>query len=205
MTRVEVQTPAGPAWADIDRPTGDPVGVFFAGHGAGGGVEAPDVLAARDGAIAAGYLVARITQPYRVAGRRTPPPAARLDGTWLTVTVAVLEQLGGPLPAVHCGRSSGARVVCRTAEATGAVGVVALAFPLHPPGKPERSRLAELDAPTVPVLVVQGDHDAFGMPPDRPGREIVVVPGGTHALTKDLTAVADAVCAFLVERVPRLP
>jgi len=200
MTRLEIDTPAGPAWADIDRPAGDPSGVFFAGHGAGGGVEAPDVKAARDGAISAGFVVARITQPYRVAGRRMPPAAPRLDEAWLAVTGALLELLG-PLPAVHCGRSSGARVACRTAVATGAVGVVALAFPLHPPGKPERSRLAELDAPTVPVLVVQGAGDAFGMPPPRPGREIVVVPGDTHALKKDLPAVAEAVRAFLVERV----
>jgi predicted alpha/beta-hydrolase family hydrolase len=203
MTRVEIETPVGPAWADIDRPSGDPIGVFYAGHGAGGGVESPDVRAARDGALAAGYLVARITQPYRVAGRRTPPPAPRLDEAWLAATAALHEQLGGALPVVHCGRSSGARVACRTAAATGAVAVVALAFPLHPPGKPERSRLAELDAPTVPVLVVQGDRDAFGMPPPDPRREIVVIPGDTHALKKDPRAVAAAVRAFLVEHVPQ--
>jgi hypothetical protein len=202
MTRVELETPAGPAWADVDRPAGDPIGVLFAGHGAGGGVDAPDVRAARDGACAAGYLVARITQPYRVAGRRLPPAAPRLDEAWLVATGALLERFG-PLPAVHCGRSSGARVACRTAAASGAVGVIALAFPLHPPGRPERSRLAELDAPTVPVLVVQGDRDAFGMPPPRPLREIVVIPGDTHALKKDPRAVADAVRDFLAEQVPR--
>lgn len=200
MTRVEIETPEGPAWADIDRPADDPIGVFFAGHGAGGGVDSPDVRAARDGALTAGYLVARITQPYRVAGRRTPPPAPRLDEAWLAATAALHEQLGAP-PAVHCGRSSGARVACRTAPATGAVAVVALAFPLHPPGKPERSRLVELDTPTVPVLVVQGDRDAFGMPPTDPRREIVVIPGDTHALKKDPRAVAAAVRAFLVEHV----
>lgn len=201
MTRVEVETPAGPAWADIDRPTGDPLGVFFVGHGAGGNVESPDLLAARDGAIAAGYLVARITQPYRAAGRRMPPAAPRLDEAWLTVTSEVLDQVGR-LPAVHGGRSSGARVACRTAAATGAVAVVALAFPLHPPGRPERSRLAELDAPTVPVLVVQGDRDAFGMPPPGPRREIVVIPGDTHSLTKHPDAVGAAVRRFLAELAP---
>ncbi len=201
MTRVEVETPAGPAWADIDRPTGDPIGVFFVGHGAGGSVESSDLLAARDGAIAAGYLVARITQPYRVAGRRMPPAAPRLDEAWLAATSAVLDQVG-PLPAVHGGRSSGARVACRTAADTGAVAVVALAFPLHPPGRPERSRLAELDAPTVPVLVVQGDRDAFGMPPPGPGRQIVVITGDTHALGKDPDAVAAAVRDFLGDRAP---
>lgn len=202
MTRVEIETPAGPAWADIDRPPGDPIGVFFVGHGAGGSVESADLLAARDGAIAAGYLVGRITQPYRVAGRRAPPAAPRLDEAWLTATSAVLDRVGR-LPAVHGGRSSGARVACRTAAATGAVAVVALAFPLHPPGHPERSRLAELDASTVPVLVVQGDRDAFGMPSPGPRREIVVIPGDAHSLTKDPDAVAAAVRAFLAGRVPR--
>lgn len=202
MTRVEIETPAGPAWADIDRPGGDPIGVFFAGHGAGGGVDSPDVRAARDGALAADYLVARITQPYRVAGRRTPPPAPRLDEAWLAATAALQEQLG-VLPAVHCGRSSGARVACRTATAAGAIAVVTLAFPLHPPGRPERSRLSELDAPTVPVLVVQGDRDAFGMPPPAPRRELVTIPGDTHALKKDPHAVRDAVASFLLQHVPQ--
>lgn len=202
MTRVQIETPAGRAWADLDRPAGDPVGVLFAGHGAGGGVDSPDLRAARDGGLAAGYLVARITQPYRVAGRRTPPPAPRLDEAWLAAT-ATLHQQVGALPAVHCGRSSGARVACRTAAASGAVAVIALAFPLHPPGKPERSRLSELDAPAVPVLVVQGDRDAFGMPPPDARRELVVIPGDTHALKKDPRAVRDAVASFLAEHVPQ--
>ena len=129
MTRVEIETPEGPAWADVDRPGGDAVGVFFVGHGAGGGVDHVDIRAACDGALAAGYVAVRVTQPYRVAGRRVPPAAPRLDEAWLTVTSAVLDQVG-PLPAVHGGRSSGARVACRTAASTGAVAVVALAFPL---------------------------------------------------------------------------
>ena len=201
MTCVEIETPAGPAWADVDRPAADPRGVFFAGHGAGGSVDSPDLRTACDVVLAAGLVVARITQPYRVAGRRLPSPAPRLDEAWLAATAELLGRVG-PLPAVHCGRSSGARVACRTAAATGAVAVVPLAFPLHPPGRPERSRLAELDAPAVPVLVVQGDRDAFGMPPPRPGREIVVVPGATHALTKHLPVVAAAVRDFLAEHVP---
>lgn len=196
MTRLEIETPPGPAWADVDRPAGEPVGAFLVGHGAGGGVDALDVLAARDGALAAGYLVARVSQPYRVAGRRMPPAAPRLDEAWLAVTAALAERFG-PLPAVHGGRSNGARVACRTAAASGAVAVVALAFPLHPPGRPERSRLAELDAPAVPVLVVQGDRDPFGMPPPAPRRRLVVVPGATHALTKDPPTVAAAVRDFL--------
>jgi predicted alpha/beta-hydrolase family hydrolase len=202
VTRVEIQTPAGTAWADVEEPLGNAIGAFFVGHGAGGGVDSPDVLAACDGARAAGYRVARITQPYRVAGRRMPPAAPRLDEAWLAVTAA-LRGFVGPVPAVHGGRSSGARVACRTAAATGAVGVVALAFPLHPPGRPERSRLAELEAPTVPVLVVQGDRDPFGMPPPGPGRRLVVLPGGTHAPTKDLSVVTAAVRDFLAELVAR--
>src|SRR6266536_4649798 len=202
MTRVEIETPSGPAWADIDRPGGGPVGVLYAGHGAGGGVEAPDVRAARDGALVAGFVVARITQPYRVAGRRTPAPAPRLDEAWLAATSTLSRQLGD-LPAVHCGRASGARVACRTATAAGAVAVIALAFPVHPPGKPERSRLDELELPTVPVLVVQGDRDAFGMPPPGRARRVVVIPGDTHSLKKDLGMIREAVAGFLAEHVPQ--
>jgi uncharacterized protein len=204
MTRAEIETPSGPAWADIDHPDGDPVGVLYAGHGAGGGVDAPDVRAARAGALAAGFVVARITQPYRVAGRRAPAPAPRLDEAWLAVTGTLGEQFKG-LPAVHCGRSSGARVACRTAAASGAVAVIALAFPVHPPGKPERSRLDELDSVTVPVLIVQGDRDAFGMPPAAPGRRIVVIPGDTHSLKKDSRTVAAAVTEFLSNLPARRP
>lgn len=198
-TRVEIETPSGTAWADVDAPDGDPAGVLYIGHGAGGGVEAPDIRAARDGGLAANLVVARITQPYRVAGRRTPVPAPRLDEAWLAVTASLDEQLG-KLPTVHCGRSSGARVACRTAAVTGAVAVIALAFPLHLPGKPDRSRLPELELPTVPVLVVQGDRDAFGMPPPAPQRKIVVLPGDTHSIKKNLPAVRESVTEFLAEQ-----
>jgi predicted alpha/beta-hydrolase family hydrolase len=95
------------------------------------------------------------------------------------------------------GRSSGARVACRTALEARAVGVVALAFPVHPPGRPERTRLPELDGAGVPVLVVQGDRDPFGLPPDATGRRVVVVPGADHALRRGETLVAGAVHAFL--------
>ena len=198
MTRVEIPTPSGPAWADVEPPDGDAVALTLIGHGAGGGVEAADILAARDAALAAGHVVARITQPYRVAGRRSPAPAARLDEAWLAVTAVLVEQLG-PLPTVHCGRSSGARVACRTATEAGADAVIALAFPVHPPGKPERSRLDELDLPTVPVLVVQGDRDPFGMPPQRPGRRVVVIPGADHSMRKGRPAIVAAVGEFLAE------
>jgi len=200
MTRVEIETPSGTAWADIDQPAGAPVGVVFAGHGAGGSVDTPDLRALRDASVGAGYVVARITQPYRVAGRRAPAPAPRLDEAWLAVTGPLSDQLGG-LPAVHCGRSSGARVACRTAAATKAAAIIALAFPVHPPGKPERSRIDELNLPTVPVLVIQGDRDAFGVPPEDPRRQLVIIPGDTHSLKKDSRAVAAAVTEFLAQHV----
>jgi predicted alpha/beta-hydrolase family hydrolase len=200
MARIEIDTPSGTAWADVERPSGKPVALMFIGHGAGGGVEAPDVLAARDAGLAAGYVVARITQPYRVAGRRSPAPAARLDEAWLAATAALRDEFG-PLPTVHCGRSSGARVACRTAAETGASAVIALAFPEHPPGRPERSRLDELAMPTVPVLVVQGDRDPFGMPPEAPGRRVVIVEGGDHSLRRGRAVIEAAVTEFLAEHV----
>jgi uncharacterized protein len=156
------------------------------GHGAGGGVTARDLVAAQEAAIAEDVAVALVEQPYRVAGRRSPAPARQLDAAWLAV--------------VERGRSSGARVACRTAGATAAAGVVCLAFPLQPPrrktGAPPPSRLGELDAVTVPVLVVQGARDPFGMPPPGPARTVVQVDGD-HSLRTDLGAVREAVASFL--------
>lgn len=174
-----------------------PVSLLVIGHGAGGGVDAPDLLAVRAAAVAAGVAVVRVEQPYRVAGRRAPAPAAHLDQAWTAVVAAVraAQPLAG-LPLVVAGRSSGARVACRTATDLGATGVLALAFPLHPPGKPERSRLAELDLPDVPVLVVQGDRDPFGMPPEAPDRTVRVVPGD-HSLRRSAPRVAEDVVAWL--------
>ncbi|MDT4973336.1 MAG: uncharacterized protein QOG22_3479 [Pseudonocardiales bacterium] len=195
--RLEVQTPTGPGWIDLDRPRGKPVALLAIGHGAGGGVDARDILAVRDAALAAQVAVARITQPYRVAGRRSPAPAARLDEAWLAAVAAVRAERGlRTAPLVAAGRSSGARVACRTATASGAIAVVALAFPVHPPGRPDKSRLDELALPTVPVLVVQGDRDAFGMPPPDLA-ELVVIEGGDHSLKKDPKAVASAVVDFV--------
>jgi hypothetical protein len=177
------------------------VALLAIGHGAGGGVETPDVRAVRDAAVAARFAVARITQPYRVAGRRSPAPAPRLDEAWLAAVTAVRAQRGlRTLPLVVSGRSSGARVACRTAAAAGAFAVVALAFPVHPPGRPDKSRLDELALPTVPVLVVQGDRDAFGMPPPGSAAEIVVVAGADHSLKKDTAGTGRAVVGF-VERI----
>jgi uncharacterized protein len=200
MARIEIDTPSGTAWADVERPSGEPVAAMFIGHGAGGGVEAPDVLAARNAALAAGYVVARITQPYRVAGRRSPAPAHHLDAAWVAIVAHLRAGELRGLPLLVGGRSSGARVACRTAAATAAAGVLCLAFPLQPPrrktGLQGPSRLAELDAVTVPTLVVQGSRDPFGMPPSAP-RRIVVTVDGDHSLRTDLAAVAGAVDAWL--------
>jgi uncharacterized protein len=182
------------------HPAGEPVGALVLGHGAGGGVEAPDLVAATDAARDAGFSVALVEQPYRVAGRRSSPPAHQLDAAW----VAVIEDLTAGelsgLPLVTGGRSAGARVACRTAAATGAAGVLCLAFPLQPParksGTQSPSRLGELDAVTVPTLVVQGERDRFGMPPPGPSREVIQV-NGDHSLRSDGQAVADAVGGWL--------
>jgi hypothetical protein len=169
------------------------------GHGAGGGVAARDLAAATETALAEGVTVALVEQPYRVAGRRSPAPARQLDAAWVAVAEHLrADDLAG-LPLVAGGRSMGARVACRTAEAVGAVAVLCLAFPLQPPARrsgPAPSRLPELDAVTVPVLVVQGERDPFGMPLPGPGREVVRV-AGDHGLKADLEAVAGAVRGWL--------
>ena len=148
----------------LQPPEGDPHGTLVLGHGAGGGVGAPDIKAAAAVANALGFMVALVEQPYRVAGRKSPAPAPQLDAAW-TAVIAQLQLPAGPL--ITGGRSSGARVACRTAAATRAAGVLCLAFPLEPPRRdgPRPSRLPELDAVSVPVLVVQGDRDPFGLPP----------------------------------------
>src|SRR5204863_2105147 len=175
-TARELETPHGPARVHL-RPVDSPRAWVVLGHGAGGGVESPDLAGAAQAAGAAGMSVALVEQPYRVAGRRSPAPAVQLDAAWL----AVIEQLELDAPLVAGGRSSGARVACRTAHETGAAAVLCLAFPLHPPGRPEKSRLDELDAVSVPTLVVQGENDPFGTPPDSPNRIVTRVPG-THSL-----------------------
>jgi predicted alpha/beta-hydrolase family hydrolase len=197
--RVEAQTPFGVAWIDLDRPRSAHA-LLALGHGASGGVESRDLLAVRDAGVAAGVAVARITQPYRVAGRRAPAPAPQLDQGWCAAIAALRRRRGfADLPLVQGGRSSGARVACRTATDTGAAGVVCLAFPVHPPGRPEKSRLPELALPSVPVLVVQGDRDAFGMPPADAVARLVVIDGADHALRTSSAAIAAAVLAFVEE------
>lgn len=177
------------------QPVDSPVAALVLGHGAGGGIESPDLAGATNAARAARLSVALVEQPYRVAGRRSPAPASQLDAAW----TAVVSQLrDGPLrglPILTGGRSAGARVACRTAAETDSAAVLCLAFPLHPPGRPEKSRLAELDAVTVPTLVVQGESDPFGLPPDGRNRTVARIPG-THSL-RSSTTVAAAVSDWL--------
>jgi hypothetical protein len=201
----EVATPHGPARLTVHAAggAGPPRGVLLLGHGAGGGFAAPDLAAATAAAVAHGLHTGLDDQPYRVAGRRAPAPAAQLDAAWLAAVAAVRAALPG-LPLLVGGRSSGARVACRTAAAAGAVGVLCLAFPVHPPGRPEKDRLAELALPTVPVLVVQGANDPFGRPPPAPGRAVVLL-AGDHALRADLPGLAAAVTAWLPTVVPAGP
>jgi len=189
-----VPTPVGDALVGLDLPAGPPVALLVLGHGAGGGVDAPDLVAVTAAAVAAGVAVARVTQPYRVAGRRTPPRPPVLDAAWVPA-VRRLQSEVPDLPLVLGGRSSGARVACRTAAELGAAAVVALAFPTRPPRTPNKDRLGELAAPPVPVLVLQGERDPFGIPPAAPGRTVHLLPGATHTIRGPAARAAGAVVA----------
>jgi predicted alpha/beta-hydrolase family hydrolase len=190
---LELETPCGTARAHLHRAEA-PRGALVLGHGAGGGVAAPDLLAVTAVAAAAGLSVALVEQPYRVLGRRSPPRAPVLDTAW----TSVVEQLrAGPLrdlPLIAGGRSSGARVACRTAATTGALAVLCLAFPLVAPSG--TSRQGELDAAGVPVLVVQGASDRFGRPEPSAQRTVAVIRGD-HGLTSDMPALRAAVAGWL--------
>ena len=228
---VEIVTSEGPAWVEIDHPgvsagsggaargqpgSGHPPFLLVLTHGAGGGVEAPDLLAARDAALRLGGVVARVTQPYRVKGRRAPGSAIRQDAAWLEVVVALRD--GGRRGAARsdvrsremisriplsrwskAGAATGRASPARTARAAGARAVVALAFPLHPPGRPDRSRAPELRETGTDVLVVNGDRDPFGVPDRADATRVVVLTGESHALSRRPEAVADAVESWLRE------
>ena len=182
MTRVlDLETPAGTARAYVDDvPAGtSALATLVLGHGAGGGSEARDLVALARALPAHGIAVVRVDQPWRVAGRKVAPPPPVLDRAWL----ALVPQLPAARALVLGGRSAGARVACRTAGQLGATGVLALAFPLHPPGRPERSRADELLGCPVPVLVCQGERDAFGGPHELPpGPQVHAVPGADHGM-----------------------
>lgn len=198
---LEVPTPRGPARVHLHAADGAR-GALVLGHGAGGGVGAPDLVAVTAAALAAGVTVALVEQPYRVAGRRAPDRAPALDAAWTAVVAHLREGPLAGLAVVTGGRSSGARVACRTAAATGASGVLCLAFPLQPAARvgkaPAPSRLPELEGAGVPVLVVQGQRDPFGIPPDGAGRVVTRVPGD-HALRAGLDGVQAALGAWLPE------
>jgi hypothetical protein len=253
----EVETAFGPARVLIEEPEETPSFLLALTHGAGGGVNTPDLLAVRDAALGLGGVVARITQPYRVRGARAPGSVARQDAAWVEViTTLRVRPLASPadpvppgsgeplpagsgqpvppgsgelvlpgsgelvsagsgeplarerdgrlprgdgrqLPLVQGGRSNGARVACRTAGAVDAVAVIALAFPLRPPGRPDRSRAAELRIPGRKLLIVSGDRDPFGVPGRRAGARVVVLAGESHALSRRPAEVGRAVAAWL--------
>jgi predicted alpha/beta-hydrolase family hydrolase len=208
MTDVrEIGTPTGLARVHVDGDGGS--GTLVLGHGAGGGVESADLVEITREAAAAGWRVVRVEQPWRVAGKRIAVAPPRLDEGWTAVLDSLRADrlLTGPL--VLGGRSAGARVACRTAAGQDAAGVLALAFPLHPPGRPEKSRAGELTAVTVPVVVVQGETDAFGAPADvaavlsgRPAASVYAVPGD-HSLKKNVAVVAAAAMSWLDELTAR--
>jgi predicted alpha/beta-hydrolase family hydrolase len=194
-----VATPHGDARLVRDR-SRHPVATLVLGHGAGGGIDAPDLVALAAALPRQGVTVIRVEQPWRVAGRRLAPRPEVLD----ECLVAATDKLRIRTPLVVGGRSAGARAAARTARELGASGVLALAFPLHPPGRPERSRLSELLAVTVPTLVVQGDRDPFGRPEEFPAdRRLAVVPGADHgfAVLKRGPVTAEDAMAIIVEAV----
>ena len=178
MTELRVDTPVGPARLVVEE-AARPRVVLVLGHGAGAGVETRDLQALATDLPGRGITVVRMEQPWRVAGRRVAAPPGQLDQAWAAALAHVTRPRRGRL--VVGGRSAGARVACRTAAQVGASAVVALAFPLHPPGRPDRSRADELLGSGVLTLVVQGARDAFGGPEEIPaGPSVVAIPGADH-------------------------
>ena len=198
VKKVDIETPHGPGKAHV-HVAEDARAALVLGHGAGGGVEARDLVVATQVALEEQVTVALFEQPYKVAGRRSPAPARQLDAAWTAAVAQLREGALAGLPLIAGGRSLGARVACRTAAESGAVAVLCLAFPLHAPGRggdPKASRIEELEAVKVPTLVVQGERDPFGMPPPGRNRTIVKV-AGDHGLKADLDAVAAAIRSWL--------
>src|SRR5260221_4093946 len=187
---MEIVTGSGPARVELDE-TGNPGFLFALTHGAGGGVDSKGLLAARQAGLGLGGAVARVLQPYGVGCSRAPGSPDRQDAAWLEI-IERLRHRFPAIPLVQGGRSNGARVACRTAQMAGARAVVALAFPLHPPGRPERSRAAELRAAGTDVLVVNGAHDPFGIPDRADAARAVVLPGEPHGLAKHPEEVGQA-------------
>jgi predicted alpha/beta-hydrolase family hydrolase len=200
---VKISTSAGPARAELDTAE-DPPFLLVLTHGAGGGTDSADLLAARQAGLDLGAAVARVLQPYRLRGARAPGSPARQDEAWLEIVGKLRRRFPG-VPLVQGGRSNGARVACRTARAAGALAVLALAFPLHPPGRLDRSRAAELAEAGAEVLVVNGARDPFGIPEGGGGVRVVVLPGAAHALAGQGGAIRRVVGAWLTELRVRAP
>src|SRR6266516_1238362 len=178
-------TGEGAARAEVDRPAaGEPAFLLVLTHGAGANPGSPDLLAVAGAALGLGGTVARVTQPYRVKGRRAPGSPDRQDAAWAEVIAVLRAAAGADLPLIQGGRSNGARVACRTARAVGARAVIALAFPLHPPGRPGQARAAELAAAGTDVLGVNGERDPFGIPEGTGKTRVVVLAGESHALSR---------------------
>lgn len=209
----EIGTSQGPARIDLERPVGGVAPPFLLAltHGAGGTVGAPDLLAVRDVALRLGGAVALITQPYRVRGARAPGNAGRQDDAWREI-IASLRISG--IPLIQGGRSNGARVACRTASSAGAAGVIALAFPLRPPGRrtaaggpapaTRAEELRQAVSGGAEVLVVNGDRDPFGIPAAGEATRVVVLKGETHSLSRNPAAVSQAVAGWLSDLLPKV-
>ena len=195
-TRV-VSTPHGDARLVTDR-SRHPIATLLLNHGAGGGIDAPDLEALAKALPRQGISVIRLEQPWKVAGKQVAPAPVILDECLLVAA----NQIRTRTPLVVGGRSSGARAAARSAKTLGASGCLALAFPLHPPGKPEKSRLGELDGAQLPTLVIQGERDLFGRPEEFPARhDLTVVPGADHSfkVPKRGDITQDEALAIIVE------
>jgi predicted alpha/beta-hydrolase family hydrolase len=212
-----VETPYGPGRLVVHRATGatgatGATTTLLLSHGAGNGIEARDLAALAAALPRLGVSVALFEQPWRVAGRKIASPPPTLD-VGLTAAARRLRARG---PLVVGGRSAGARSAARCATRLGAVGCLALAFPLHPPGRPERSRVEELTGAGVPTLVVQGERDAMGLPEEFPeSTDLTVVPAADHGLrvparaaltqAEALDLVVEATLEWLVREVTGNP
>ncbi|MFE7796760.1 alpha/beta family hydrolase [Nocardia sp. NPDC057440] len=189
---MRIETSAGPAEIELDKPR-TPAFLLLLTHGSGGGVDAKDLIAVRDRALELGGAVARVVQPYRVAGRRAPGSAVKQDEAWLEI-VAGLRKKVKKVPLIQGGRSNGARVACRTAIAAEASGVIALSFPLHPPGKPENTRVEELRSTgDIEVVVINGARDPFGVPAAADATQVETIAGQPHSFRSGFAEIADIV------------
>ncbi|MFW6598528.1 alpha/beta family hydrolase [Propionibacteriaceae bacterium Y2011] len=187
---IMVDTPVGEGRLLVAGDVAGEAPTLLLGHGASGGLNAADLTAVAKRLPDAGVRVVLVQQPWKTAGRKVAAPAPTLDRAWHALYAEATRRWPGPV--VVGGRSSGARVACRTADVDGAAGVVCLSFPLHPPGRPEKSRLAELLTPTIPVLVCQGSRDTFGgydeltghlaEQPDAANVTVVEIAGADHGM-----------------------